>query len=280
MEKKFIVGICLIVSGIFTGGFFCLGYYITDLIDINTAIQDLRDKVEEEMISDIKETFYDDKGEEWDDINEIFDKVNSFGDKKCFGLSIRFEFLPKEIKNIKPSIFLFFNKIKFKKLNENAKNIKFVNFFDGILVSGLSILFGISIFFLFINKHYDYCFGIVIIIFKVIIFIEIIAMYITKIVFVITQWIYYNGSKIQFSVKFITKCNLNKQFKKYYPFLFNIKKYIICEIFAQLFNLFIILDIYLIKTGIDLEKKKKKSRDDNEDKPNKKSDGLFRYFYK
>ena len=33
MEKKFIVGICLIVSGIFTGGFFCLGYYITDLID-------------------------------------------------------------------------------------------------------------------------------------------------------------------------------------------------------------------------------------------------------
>jgi len=73
MEKKFIAGICLIAAGLATGGFFYLGYYITDLIDINTAIQNFRDKAEEEMVSIIKENFFDDEGEEWDDIDQIFD---------------------------------------------------------------------------------------------------------------------------------------------------------------------------------------------------------------
>ena len=223
MEKKFIAGICLIAAGLATGGFFYLGYYITDLIDINTAIQNFRDKAEEEMVSIIKENFFDDEGEEWDDIDQIFDKDNYDDDNICFGLSIRLEFLPEEIKNIKPSIFLFFKAIKFNKINENAKNIKLVNFIDGIFVSGLTILFGISIFFIDINDNYDNCLKCVGFIFAIILLIEILAMHITKIVFVIMQWVYYHGSKIQFSVKFIKKCNLKEQFKKYYPFLFNIK---------------------------------------------------------
>jgi len=108
MKEQCILGIILICSGIFSAGFFFLGYYVTDLIDINTAIKNIRDEMKEEVISSLKDAFSDDEGEEWDDIDEIFDNKDYDEDEMCFGLKIRFDFLPEEVKNLNSSIFLFF----------------------------------------------------------------------------------------------------------------------------------------------------------------------------
>ena len=247
MKDQCILGIILICSGIFSAGFFFLGYYVTDLIDINTAIKNIRDEMKEEVISSLKDAFSDDEGEEWDDIDEIFDNKDYDEDEMCFGLKIRFDFLPEEVKNLNSIIFLFFREIKFNKINENNKNIKLINFIDGIIVSGITILIGILIFFFGICKTFDACLTVFFYFLVIILTIEIFAIEITKIVFTIKQWVYYHGSNIKFSVKFIKSCNLKEIFKKYYKFLFNIKSYIVGAIFTELFNIFIAIDMLAIK---------------------------------
>lgn len=246
----------LIILGGIDLGIFYLGYYVTDKIDVNTAIQNAREAIEEEAIDTLMEQFGLEENEDWERIENLLSAYEKDQDENeelmCYGLKIRIQFIPPEIKNIKSSIFLLFKALKFDKINANAKSIQFTNFIDGACISGLAIIAGICALFSGIWETFNKILKIFIMIIIIIVIIEVVACNIAKLVFQIKQWIYYKGSRIKFSVKVIKKCDLKKIFKEYYKFLFNIKDYIIGNLFTSLFNCFIYLTVMLSGYSIKL----------------------------
>jgi len=245
--RKYYIGFSLIVLAGINAGIFYLGYYVTDKININTAIENLRDSIEDIVIDQLKSKFLEKVGEPWDDIDDKLDKIDKIEKIMCFGIKIRFEFLPPEIKNIKSSIFLLFKALNFKKINEDAKIIQFINFIYGMGIVGLSLIFGLCALFSGICKILDKIFSYFLHTLIFIVLIEIVVCYFVKIGFQIKLLVSYNkSSKIKFYVEIINKCDLKAIFIEFFKFIFTIKRYIIWDILNRLLDIFLFFNICLI----------------------------------
>ena len=240
-KEVIILSVVLIVISIVDASVFYLGYYVTDKININTSMEALRETV----VDSIKESFEQEEGEKWDkNGNDIFDtdldlKSINEDSEICFGLIIRLEFLPKEIREVKSSLLILLKGLKLDKINDDAKALKLINFIDGLIVSGIAFICGITILFLncckCLRKFLFYFYFAL----EIILIINVIVSGITKFVYQIKEWVAYKGSKIKFTVKFINNCNLKEIFKDHYGFLFSIKKWLVANIFTEIFTVVI-----------------------------------------
>ena len=184
------------------------------------------------------------------------DKIDKIEKIVCFGIKIRFEFLPPEIKNIKSSIFLLFKALNFKKINEDTKIIQLINFIYGMGIVGLSLIFGLCALLSGIWQILDTIFYYFLRILIFIVLIEIVVCYFVKIGFQIKLLVTYNkSSKIEFYVEIINKCDLKAMFIEFFKFIFTIKVYIIWDILNRLLDILLYLTICLILYSTNLYSK-------------------------
>ena len=254
MEDKYKYGLALILIALIDGGVFYLGYYVTDKIDMNTSINHFKDT----FIDGIKEEFMEENDEDWDlNGDKIFDEDSHLlelmeDSQVCYGLIMRLEFLPEEIRKEKSGILILFRELKFTKINDNARFLKKLNFIDGIVISGIAFISGISVLLIDICTCFKKClYYFYIILFIILIIIAIVSL-ITKVIYQIKEWMSYNGSKITFVVKLIKRCEIKEIFEVYYGFIFNIKNWLVGCIFTELFSIFIQATGLLLIRVIDI----------------------------
>ena len=184
---KYLLALILFILGLADFGGFYLGYYITDKIDINSSIETLRDEIKDTVIDQMKDDFLGEFNEAWEVVEEIIDELDKNEDADedlmCYGLKIRFNFLPPQFKNVKSSVFLFFAWLKLVKLNEIAKKEKFINFLDGICLSGYCIFSAICLLLSGLCLCLDKFFAFFNLILTIILILELIASYTAKLVF-------------------------------------------------------------------------------------------------